>query len=86
MEEDTGIKFKNIDIEERKVLLDILGYEVGDGGIILNKNTKEQHKCPYTDEVVFIENASIMPGSTMVINTTELSLAEYLTQHIEPNF
>lgn len=83
--EDTEIKFENITIEEKKVLLDILGYEVGDGGIILNKETKKEHICPITQSVVFVENASILPGSTVVIKTSDLSLAEYITRFAEKN-
>lgn len=77
------IKFEEIGIEEKKILLDILGYEVGEAGIILDKNTKKKHICPITESVVFIENASVLPGSTVVINTTELSLAEYFTMFVE---
>lgn len=81
--DDTQIKFEEIGIEERKILLDILGYEVGEGGIILNKETKEKHICPITGDVVFVENASILPGSTVVIKTSELSLSEYFTEFAE---
>lgn len=80
---DLDIKFEEIGIEERKILLDILGYEVDEGGIILNKETKKKHVCPITGDVVFIENASILPGSTVVIKTSELSLAEYFTAFAE---
>ncbi len=77
------IKFEKIGIEEKKVLLDIFGYEVDEDGLILDKETKEEHKCPITGEVVFIENASVLPGSTVVINTSELSLSEYFTKFVE---
>ena len=81
--EDTDRKFQSISFEEKKALLDILGYDVGEGGLILDKSTKKEHMCPITKEVVFVENASILPGSTVVIKTTELSLAEYFTEFIE---
>ncbi len=81
--DDMEIKFEEIGIEERKILLDILGYEVGDGGMILNKKTKEKHVCPITGDVVFVENVSILPGSSVVIKTSELSLAEYFTRFVE---
>ncbi|MCX9010146.1 MAG: hypothetical protein OIN66_03385 [Candidatus Methanoperedens sp.] len=80
---ETEIKFEEIGIEEKKILLDILGYEIGEAGIILDKETKKEHICPITETVVFIENASILPGSTVVINTSELSLAEYFTRFVE---
>lgn len=81
--DDTEIKFEEIGIEEKKILLDILGYEIGEDGIILDKDTKKEHICPITGEVVFIENASILPGSTVVMKTSELSLAEYFTVFVE---
>lgn len=77
------IRFKTINIEEKRVLLDILGYEIGEGGIILDKTTNKEYLCPITGEAVFIENASILPGSTVVIKTSELSLAEYFTRFVE---
>lgn len=80
---DTEIKFEEIGIEEKKILLDVLGYEIGEAGIILDKETKKEHICPITESVVFIENASILPGSSVVINTSELSLAEYFTKFVE---
>ncbi|VVB87337.1 Uncharacterised protein [uncultured archaeon] len=81
--DEAEIKFEEIGIEEKKILLDILGYEIGEGGIILDKHTKKEHICPITESVVFIENASVLPGSTVVINTSELSLAEYFTKFVE---
>ena len=81
--DDTEIKFEEIGIEEKKILLDVLGYEIGEAGIILDKETKKEHICPITGSVVFIENASVLPGSTVVINTSELSLAEYFTKFVE---
>jgi len=81
----TEIKFESIGIEEKKVLLDILGYDVNEDGLILDRETGREYICPYTDRVVFVENASVLPGSTVVINTTELSLAEYLTKFVEEN-
>ncbi len=80
---DTEIKFEKIGIEERKVLLDILGYEVNEDGIIIDKNTGEEYRDPITGDVVFIENASILPGSTVIINTSELTLSEYITKYLE---
>ncbi len=80
---DMEIKFEEIGIEEKKILLDVLGYEIGEAGIILDKETKKEHICPITESVVFIENASILPGSSVVINTSELSLAEYFTKFVE---
>ncbi|MCJ7648054.1 MAG: hypothetical protein MUP85_05535 [Candidatus Lokiarchaeota archaeon] len=80
---DIDVKFEDINIEERKALMDILGYYTDENGLIFSKETKKEHICPVTKDVVFIENASILPGSTVIINTTDLSLSEYFTEFFE---
>ncbi len=80
---DIDVKFENINIEQKTALMDILGYYVDEKGIIFDKKTNMQHICPITDESVSIDNASILPGSTIIINTTELSLSEYFTDFFE---
>jgi hypothetical protein len=80
---DIDVKFENINIEQKTALMDILGYYVDEKGIIFDKKTKMQHICPITEESVSIDNASILPGSTIIINTTELSLSEYFTDFFE---
>lgn len=80
---DIDVKFENINIEQKTALMDILGYYVDEKGIIFDKKTKMQHICPITAESVSIDNASILPGSTIIINTTELSLSEYFTDFFE---
>jgi hypothetical protein len=77
------IKFEYISIEQKIALVDILGYKVDENGLILDKETEKESKCPITSEPVFIENASILPGSTIIINTSELSLSEYFTQFVD---
>ena len=80
---DIDVIFTNINIEEKTALMDILGYYVDEKGIIFDKKTKIEHICPITKEIVSIDNASILPGSTIIINTTELSLSEYFTDFFE---
>ena len=80
---DVDVTFTDINIEQKTALMDILGYYVDEKGIIFDKKTKMQHICPITDESVSIDNASILPGSTIIINTTELSLSEYFTDFFE---
>ncbi len=77
------MEFEHLGLEEKEILLEILGYYVDENGIIFDKNTGEEHVCPVTNDVVFIENASVLPGSTVIINTTELSLSEYFLEHVE---
>ncbi len=80
---DIDVIFTDINIEEKTALMDILGYYVDENGIIFDKETKIEHICPITKEKVSIDNASILPGSTIIINTTELSLSEYFTDFFE---
>jgi len=77
------IKFEDIGIEQKIALVDILGYKVDENGLILDKETEKEYECPLTGGTVFVENASILPGSTIIINTSELSLSEYFTQFVD---
>lgn len=83
---DIDVIFTDINIEQKTALMDILGYSVDENGIIFDKETNKQHICPITGEQVLIDNASILPGSTIIINTTELSLSEYFTDYFEKTF
>lgn len=66
--------------EEKKLLLEVLGYKVTEEGIILNANNEEVI-CPFTKKVVRLETASLMPGSLIIMNTTPLTLSEYFYQY-----
>lgn len=68
--------------EEKVVLLDFLGYKVKCGTVI-SKETNKPHDCPYTGVPVKLSNASVMPGSTVIFNTTPLTLAKYFSEHVE---
>lgn len=74
--------FIKLTSKEKRVLLDCLGYDVKNGAVFTKKDG-EPHICPYTERPVMLEEASVMPGSTVVFNTTELSLAQYFTEHEE---
>lgn len=76
-----SVQFVNVKDDEKKVILDILGYEVDNEGLVLVKSTKKPHICPITQEKVHLQNASILPwNSNIVINTNALSISEYLSQ------
>lgn len=79
---NSEIQFSDIGVDEKIILLDILGYEVNELGLILEKGSGFEHKCPITGDPVFIENASILPGS-IVINTSDFTLSEYLTRFVD---
>ena len=76
-----AVQFMNIKDDGKKIILDVLGYEIDKDGVVLVKSTKQPHICPITQEKVFFKNASILPwNSSIVINTSALSISEYLSQ------
>ncbi len=77
------MKFIKITDKEKEALLEFLGYAVNKDGLVVSKETGKLVECPYTRESVRFETASIMPGSTVIFNTTELALAQYFSEHIE---
>ena len=84
--EGTGmdIQFANIDNEKKELILDVLGYYVGDEGFIFVKKTKKKHVCPITGRPVKFERASILPwNSNIVVNTSALTISEYISRFTE---
>ena len=77
------ITFVELTNEEKKLLLDILDFEINKEGIIFEKGTGKPYICPITEERVHFKNASILPGSTVIINTSALTLAEYFSKFLE---
>ncbi|ODS38766.1 MAG: hypothetical protein A7315_03125 [Candidatus Altiarchaeales archaeon WOR_SM1_79] len=83
MEERKDITFLDITDEEKKVLLDFLDYSINEEGYIINAKTGDRHICPITRDPVLFKDASILHGSNLVINTTPLTISEYLSEYIE---
>lgn len=74
------VEFVEVSEEDKKVILDVLGYEVNGEGLVLKKGTKEPVICPYSKEEINFKDASILPwNSHILINYSVLSLSEYLT-------
>ncbi|MFA4957301.1 MAG: hypothetical protein WC556_10075 [Candidatus Methanoperedens sp.] len=80
---DTQISFIEVNNEEKKLLLDILDYGVDAEGFIIDKKTKKHHICPFSNTPVSIDDSSLLPGSTIIINTTALTLSEYFSRYLE---
>ncbi|MBI4182300.1 MAG: hypothetical protein HY520_05025, partial [Candidatus Aenigmarchaeota archaeon] len=59
-----NIEFIRLSMEEQKILLDTLGYDVDESGFILSKESGSPHICPLTKEKVLLNEASVLPGST----------------------
>lgn len=75
-------KFINLPSNARRVLLKALGYEVK-RGYIIHSDTKERIICKYSKKPILFENASIMPGSTIIINSDPLSISQYIGEYLE---
>lgn len=77
------IRFLDVNDDEKKLLLDILGFEVSEDMVIIEKKTKTPYICPITKKKVRLEDASILPGSTIIINTSAITLSEYFSRFLE---
>ncbi|MBI2523008.1 hypothetical protein HYW19_01335 [Candidatus Woesearchaeota archaeon] len=66
--------------EDKKILLETLGYTVDKEGFVLSAN-KDREICPFTNNPIKLEDASIMPGSLIIMNTTPVTLSEYFYQY-----
>lgn len=81
--DDEKISFIEVNEEERRLLLDILDYEVDGDGLIVDKKTKRHYICPISKTKVPISSSSILPGSTIILNTSALTLSEYFSRYLE---
>jgi hypothetical protein len=80
---DTEISFIEMNNEERKLLLDILDYKIDEEGFVVDNRTKQHHICPMSNMKVRINDSSILPGSTIIINTSALTLSEYFSRYLD---
>ena len=76
------VHFEKLTEDKKLILLKALGYDVNENGFILN-DKKKYHICPYTNMRVLFKNASILPGSVVIINTSSLTLSEYITDYVD---
>ena len=77
----TDIELLDLDDEEKKIFLEALGYGVNDEGKVIKSETNKPAICPYSEREIEFRNASILPGSVLVMNTNATTIAEYLTKH-----
>lgn len=81
--EEVEISFIELNEEERKLFLDILEYQVDQEGFIVDKKTNKHYICPLSKSKVPLSSSSILPGSTIILNTSALTLSEYFSRYIE---
>ncbi|MFC2163221.1 hypothetical protein ACFLRF_06020 [Candidatus Altiarchaeota archaeon] len=72
------VRLLDLSEKEKEIYLDILGYQVDSDGFITKNG--DVVTCPYTDEKVEFKKASILPGSTVIMNTNTMTLAHYLAE------
>lgn len=75
-------KFLKLDDNQKLILLKALDYDVDEEGFVIDSN-KKNVICKYTNQPVHFNTASILPGSTIIINTSLLTLSEYVTEYLE---
>jgi hypothetical protein len=76
-------KFLDLSKEKKKLLLLALGYKVDEKGFIRWHDSGRKVQCRYTKRPVHFNESSILPGSTIVINTTPTSLSKYIEEYLE---
>ena len=77
-------KFISLSDEQKLVLLKSLDYDVDYNGYIVDKNNKKV-MCKYSNQPVLFKNASILPGSTVIVNTSLIIISEYISDYLEPD-
>ena len=75
------LKLVQLSNEDRIKALSKLGYIINEEGYVIDKSTKKEVRCKYSEEKVHINTAAILPGSLLVINATPLTMAEYFVEH-----
>lgn len=76
--------FVSISPSQKRILLKALGYDVdAQGYVVYDTRDRKRVVCKYTDSEVEFASASVLPGSTIVINTTPLSLSAYIEEYLE---
>ena len=77
------MEFEELGDAEKKLLLDAYNYEVDEKGIIVDSLLKEPVVSEDIKKPIFLENASLLPGSLKIINTTPLTISKFLREKIE---
>jgi ABC-type taurine transport system ATPase subunit len=67
---------------QKLTLLKLLDYNVDNNKFIIDSDGKKVI-CPYSKRPVKFENASILPGSTIIINTSLITMSEYVSDYLE---
>ncbi len=77
------IKFLKLEDEQKRILLNALDFSFDPKDYVIDGIGKKVI-CPYSNKPVKFQNASILPGSTIIINTSLITLSEYISEYLEP--
>ena len=75
-------EFLKLDANMKTVLLKALDFNIDINGYILDTMGKKII-CPYSKTPVKFDTVSILPGSTILINTSLITLSEYISDYLE---
>lgn len=75
-------KFMSLSDLQKRILLKALGYDLDAEGFIIDEN-RSRIICKYSRVEVPFESASILPGSTIIINTSPYTISKYIEEYLE---
>jgi len=76
-------KIINLPKNEKLILLKALGYTIDSEDYIINETDRKRVEDKYSNCFVKLDNASVLPGSTIIIDTNSFSLSEYFEEYRE---
>ena len=76
-------KFISLEPIKKKILLDALGYSIDNRGFVVDEKSKKRVWCKYSKRAVHFNEAAVLPGSTIVIKSTPISLSSYIEEYLE---
>lgn len=77
------VNLTELEEDKKERLLEELGYGV-EGGFVLEEPGGDRRIDPYVEEPIPLDKMMILPGSTVVLKDTPLSLFSYLEDHGTP--
>ncbi|MBS1263228.1 MAG: hypothetical protein MAG715_00400 [Methanonatronarchaeales archaeon] len=80
--ENQDIRFHDLGEGEKIELLKALGYDADEDGYIVDRDG-DPYTERYSGEEIRLENASILPGSTVIVDTNALSLSRYIGEYLD---
>ncbi len=77
------MEYEEIGVEEKKLLLRAYNFEVNEEGVIIDYLLNEPLISNETRRPIKLENASLIPGSLKIVDTTPLTISKLLREKEE---